>query len=83
MNIKIILEKAVLKGIKSIYEVDLQSVEFQATRKDFEGDITIVVFSLLRYIKGNPVEIGTKIGTYLKANVKEVSNFSVVKGFLN
>jgi len=83
MNIKKILEKGVIKGIKSIYGVDVQTIEFQATRKDFEGDITIVVFSLLRIIKGNPVEIGTKIGTYLKANVKEISNFSVVKGFLN
>ena len=83
MNIKKILEKVVIKGIESIYKVDVQSIEFQATRKDFEGDITIVVFSLLRFIKGNPVEIGTKIGTYLKANVKEISNFSVVKGFLN
>ena len=83
MNVKAIIEKEAIKGVKSIYGVEIQTIEFQATRKDFEGDITIVVFSLLRFIKGNPVEIGTKIGSYLKANVKEIENFNVIKGFLN
>ncbi len=83
MNIKTIIEKEVIKGFKSIYNADIQTVEFQATRKDFEGDITIVIFSFLRIVRGNPVEIGTNIGTYLKDNVKEISNFNVVKGFLN
>ena len=77
------LEKAVIKGFKEIYDVEINSVEFQATRKDFEGDITIVVFAFLRFIKGNPEAIGTKIGEYLKENVAEISNFNVVKGFLN
>ena len=83
MNIKTIIEKEVINGIKSIYGAEIQTVEFQDTRKDFEGDITIVVFAFLKIIKGNPVEIGTKIGSYLKDNVEEVSNFNVVKGFLN
>ncbi len=77
------LELAVKKGFKEIYNTNIESVEFQATRKDFEGDITIVVFAFLRYVKGNPVEIGTKIGEYLKENVTEVADFNVVKGFLN
>ncbi len=78
-----IIEKAVKNGFKEIYGVTIESVEFQATRKDFEGDITILVFAFLKVIKGNPVEIGTKIGTYLKDNITEVSDFNVVKGFLN
>jgi len=77
------LELAVKKGFQKIYNTDIESVEFQATRKDFKGDITIVVFAFLRYVKGNPVEIGTKIGEYLKENVEEVADFNVVKGFLN
>lgn len=77
------LEKAIKKGFKEIYDVAVDSVEFQATNKDFEGDITVVVFAFLRYIKGNPVEIGTKLGAYLKENVPEVKDFNVVKGFLN
>ena len=59
------LEIAVKKGFKEIYNTNIESVEFQATRKEFEGDITIVVFAFLRFVKGNPVEIGTKIGQYL------------------
>ena len=78
-----ILEVAVKKGFQEIYNVTIESVEFQATKKDFEGDITIVVFAFLRFVKGNPVEIGTKIGEYLKENVEQISDFNVVKGFLN
>lgn len=77
------LEKAIKKGFKEIFDVTVDSVEFQATNKDFEGDVTVVIFALLRYIKGNPVEIGTKLGAYLKENVREVNSFNVVKGFLN
>lgn len=78
-----ILESAVKKGLKHIYNVAIETVEFQATRKDFEGDITIVIFAFLRFIKGNPAEIGTKLGNYLKENVEEIADFNVVKGFLN
>jgi len=77
------LEKAIKKGFKKIYDVVVDSVEFQATKKDFEGDITVVIFAFLRLIKGNPVEIGTNLGNYLKENVPEVKDFNVVKGFLN
>ncbi|MGV8947091.1 MAG: arginine--tRNA ligase [Lutibacter sp.] len=77
------LEKALKKGFKEIYGIAIDSVEFQATKKDFEGDITVVIFAFLRYVKGNPVEIGTKLGEYLKATVNEVTDFNVVKGFLN
>jgi arginyl-tRNA synthetase len=78
-----ILEKEVKKALQKIYNVTIDSVEFQATKKDFEGDYTIVVFAFLRLIKGNPVEIGTKLGEYLVENVTEISSFNVVKGFLN
>ncbi|MGV6844771.1 MAG: arginine--tRNA ligase [Lutibacter sp.] len=77
------LEKAVIKAIQSLYQINIEKVEFQATRKDFEGDFTIVVFALLRYIKGNPIEIGNKIGSFLVEEVSEVKKFNVVKGFLN
>lgn len=77
------LEQAIKKGFKEIYDVAVESVEFQATNKDFEGDITVVVFAFLRYVKGNPIEIGTKLGAYLKEYVPEVEDFNVVKGFLN
>lgn len=65
------------------YNLNLTDFDYQATRKEFEGDITLVVFSLLRHIKGNPVQLGTAIGDYLKASSDLVVDFNVVKGFLN
>lgn len=83
MSIQHILEIAVQNGLKTLFKVEIPSVEFQDTRKDFDGDITIVVFPFLRYIKGNPSEIALKLGEYLLANIDEVTDFNVVKGFLN
>ncbi len=78
-----ILDPIVKQGIQSIFSIDLEKIEFQETRKDFEGDITIVVFPLLKFIKGNPVQIATQIGDYLKEHAEIVLEFNVVKGFLN
>ncbi len=83
MSLQNILEQHVKQAVNSIYSADLQSVEFQATRKEFAGDITVVVFPMLRVVKGNPVQIGEAIGNYLLENVSEVEGFNVVKGFLN
>jgi arginyl-tRNA synthetase len=63
--------------------VTIDKVEFQSTRKEFEGDITMVIFPLLKVIKSSPIELGNKIGNYLVENVTEVSRFNVVSGFLN
>ena len=83
MTLQATLEIHIKKAISQLYKVDLESVEFQATRKEFEGDITVVVFPMLRVVKGNPVQIGQSIGDFLVANVEEVIRFNVVKGFLN
>ncbi|WP_405416118.1 arginine--tRNA ligase [Maribacter sp. Asnod1-A12] len=83
MNIQEVLSNKVKEAVKSIFDRELPNVEFQPTRKDFEGDITIVVFPMLRVVKGNPVQIGEQIGAYLEEHVEEVSGFNVIKGFLN
>jgi len=83
VNLQNVLEARVKEAVKSIFQEDLPSVEFQPTRKDFEGDITVVVFPMLKHIKGNPVQIGNQIGEYLEKEVVEVSSFNVIKGFLN
>ena len=83
MNVVSLIEKTVLKGVEKIFDKSLSSVEFVPTRKDFEGDITVVVFSLLKVIKGNPEVIGNQIGTYLQEELEVVKSFNVVKGFLN
>ncbi|WP_047789089.1 arginine--tRNA ligase [Tenacibaculum mesophilum] len=83
MNIQSLIETKVKEGFLALYDVEIPSVEFQATRKDFEGDITVVVFPLLRYKKGNPVQIGEDLGKYLVENINEITSYNVVKGFLN
>lgn len=83
MSLQNTLSQHIKQAIASLYSASLEEVEFQATRKDFEGDITVVVFPMLRVVKGNPVQIGEAIGAYLVAHVEEVSKFNVVKGFLN
>ncbi len=83
MSIQNTISTAVKQAALSIFDKEINAVEFQATKKDFDGDITVVVFALLRTIKGNPVAIGTQIGEYLKENIAAVEDFNVVKGFLN
>ena len=83
MNLQNTLSKKVKQAISQLYNTSLETVEFQATRKEFDGDITIVVFPMLRLVKGNPVEIGNAIGTYLVESINEIKSYNVVKGFLN
>ena len=83
MSLQNTLEVKVKAAVKSLFDADLQSVEFQATRKEFVGDITVVVFPMLRVVKGNPVVLGEQIGQFLVDNVSLVKSFNVVKGFLN
>ncbi len=83
MNIQKVLTTKVKQAITFLFNVDLPTVEFQPTRKDFEGDITVVVFPMLRFVKDNPEQIGKQVGQYLQEHVEEVSGFNVVKGFLN
>ncbi|WP_310992700.1 arginine--tRNA ligase [Aequorivita marina] len=77
------LETQIKAAVNEIYGATLETVELQPTRKDFEGDITAVVFPMLRVVKGNPVQIGKAIGEYLVENVSEIEKFNVVQGFLN
>lgn len=83
MKLSQILTTPIQKAIQELFEISIDKVEFQLTRKEFEGDITMVIFPLLKVIKGNPVEIGTKLGNYLVDNVEVVVRFNVVSGFLN
>ncbi|MBT8183390.1 MAG: arginine--tRNA ligase [Eudoraea sp.] len=83
MNIEEILSAKVQEAVSEIFQVIVPSVEFQPTRKDFKGDITVVIFPMLQYIKGNPEQIGDRIGAFLKEQLTEVSDYNVIKGFLN
>ncbi|MBY0068093.1 MULTISPECIES: arginine--tRNA ligase [Empedobacter] len=82
MSLKQYITQNVLEAIQNVYQINPESVEIQFTRKEFEGDYTLVVFPLIRTLKGKPEEIGTKIGENLVENNK-ITAFNVVKGFLN
>ena len=83
-NLNDTLKQHIQKAVQELYSVSLENVELQQTKKEFVGDVTLVVFSILRHIKGNPVQIGEQIGTYLKEKVSDlVTDFNVIKGFLN
>ncbi|WP_303318133.1 arginine--tRNA ligase [Flavivirga abyssicola] len=83
MSLQETLSNQVKQAVKSSFNVELETVEFQATRKEFAGDITVVIFPMLRFVKGNPVQIGETIGNYLVEHIGDVKGFNVVKGFLN
>ncbi|OXA80817.1 arginyl-tRNA synthetase [Flavobacterium aquidurense] len=83
MSLSQILTPSIQSAIQALFDVTVDKIEFQTTRKEFEGDITMVIFPLLKVIKSNPVELGNKIGDYLVENVSEVARFNVVSGFLN
>jgi arginyl-tRNA synthetase len=83
MTIQETLSQHVKTAFSNLYQTALDTVEFQSTRKEFEGDITVVTFPMLRVIKMNPAKLGEDIGNYLVQHVAEVKAFNVVKGFLN
>ena len=82
-DIKEILSKSFKQAIIALFDHEIDEFEIQPTRKEFEGDYTLVVFPLLRQLKSNPQELATKIGTYVCDHTAEVQDFNVVKGFLN
>lgn len=83
MALSQILTSHIKKAVAALFGTSVESVELQATRREFEGDITMVIFPLLKVVKGNPAELGNKIGQYLADNTDEVERFNVVSGFLN
>jgi arginyl-tRNA synthetase len=64
-------------------KIEAKSVQFQVTRKEFEGDITLVVFPFAKLLKSSPVDAANKIGDFLKETISEIESFNVIQGFLN
>ena len=73
------------EAIKSLYGADVEqgSLQVQVTRKEFEGDYTLVVFPLLKVSHSSPENTGNAIGEWLRENVSEIAGYNCVKGFLN
>jgi arginyl-tRNA synthetase len=76
---------ATLKAVKHLYQADLApaDISLQQTRKEFEGQVTIVTFPFTKVSRKSPEQTGTEIGEYLQNELAEVSGFNVIKGFLN
>lgn len=83
-HIKKTIEAAVLEAVKALYQIeDVAEVPVQKTRKEFEGDYTVVVFPFTKKARKKPEVIGEDIGQELQKHLAELESFNVVKGFLN
>jgi len=83
MNLYNILKDQISKFIFSKFDLDFNDIEIQTTKKDFNGDITVVIFPLLKLLGKSPIEIGNEIGSFLIKESKYVDNFNLIQGFLN
>ena len=85
MNIETTITKSVLAGVKTLYGQDVpeKMVQLQKTKREFEGNLTLVVFPFLKVSRKKPEDTAQEIGDYLVANCNAVASFNVVKGFLN
>ena len=85
MTIEKMLTEQVLAAVKACYGAELteKDVQLQETRKEFKGDMTVVVFPILRYSHKRPEETAEELGRYLKEHAEAVKDYEVVKGFLN
>ena len=85
MTPELFIQNKAAEAIKNLYgaDVDAASLQVQVTKKEFEGDYTLVVFPLLRITHASPENTGNAIGEWLKANVSEIAGYNSVKGYLN
>lgn len=85
MNQEVFISEKVKEAVKSLYGEAAAAlpVQLQATRKEFEGDVTAVMFPLLKVSRKSPEATGEEVGSWLKENTPEIESYNVVKGFLN
>ncbi|HZX57172.1 MAG TPA: arginine--tRNA ligase [Mucilaginibacter sp.] len=79
------ITEAVIKAVKTLYQADITPIDIplQETRKDFEGQVTVVTFPLTKLSRKSPEQTGNEIGAFIETELKEISGFNVIKGFLN
>ena len=79
------LKEKTIEAVNALFDAEViaDQITFQKTRKEFEGDITLVVFSLTRVSKKKPEETAEAIGAYLNEHIDTINGYNVVKGFLN
>ena len=77
------IQQNVQKFAMDQHGTQIDAVEIQPTKKDHEGDLTVVVFPLLRFIKSKPADLADVLGTYLQNHIEEIKSYHVIQGFLN
>jgi arginyl-tRNA synthetase len=85
MNIEQMLAPKIQQAIASLYQSQIDSalIQLQKTKKEFEGDVTLVIFPFTKLSKKSPVETAQAIGEILQSEIQEIEKFNVVQGFLN
>ena len=85
MNLEVTIQSVVAQSVKTLYNVDVETnqIQIQKTKKEFEGDITVVVFPFVKAARKSPEGAGQEIGEFIVKNNPVVSAFNVIKGFLN
>jgi len=85
MNLETILGTVVASAVKTLYglETEPNQIQLQKTKKEFEGDLTVVIFPFVKAARKSPEQTGQEIGEYLLQNNPVVSKYNVIKGFLN
>jgi len=85
MNLEATIQSVVAQSVKTLYNIDIETIQIQIqkTKKEFEGDITVVVFPFAKAARKSPEGAGAEIGEFIVANNTMVSKFNVIKGFLN
>jgi arginyl-tRNA synthetase len=79
------ITEATVKAVKQLYQTDIgpATINLQETRKEFEGQVTVVTFPLTKFSRKSPEQTGIEIGDYLQSNIPQIAGFNVIKGFLN
>ena len=83
MDLKKLIEENICNYIVSNYELKVSYIEIQSTRKEYKGDITVVIFPLIKLLKKSPLDLGSEIGDHLLSEIKLIENYNVIHGFLN
>ncbi len=85
MNIELSIQQNVTAAVKSLYDfsIDAAQIQIQKTKKEFEGDLTVVTFPFVKVAKKSPEQVGQEIGELLLAQNSYISSFNIIKGFLN
>ena len=85
MQLDTIIAQEVVAAVKALYDIDADAkdVQTQATRREFEGNITVVVFPYVKAARKAPEAVANEIGAYLAEHSEAVAGYNAVKGFLN